>query len=378
MKPNNTIAFDLTQGFSSLPAYDKVAEFLQNEIRNGILTHGANLPPEPTLAKKLGVSRVTLRHALKNLEKKGLLIRRRGRNGGNFICVPGKETNISRKTIGIVCNLKNPNREPYFLDILEGIQGQLGENANLLLASTIGDNILDFYHANHLDGIFIINPPLKNTILFDNLVMEAIPHAIISASPEHIKNDTLVLVDTDNSYGAMSGMQHLISLGHKRIAYIGGYPGYSNSRDRLESYKKGLSVNSIELDPELIHAKPQEEPYENFTNSAIKTLLSLENPPTAIFAAGFTMAMETILSIRKTGMTVPDDISVMGFDDFEPFTNINHPFLTTVRQPLVELGQTAARKIIEWINTGNVKQKHLVLPTELIIRKSCYKTQQKR
>jgi len=378
MKSNNTIAFDVNEGFSSLPAYDKVAEFLQNNIRSGEFKHGASLPAEPALAAKLGVSRVTLRHALKNLEQKGLIIRRRGRSGGNFICAPGHEISIKRKTIGLLCNLKNPNREPYFLDVVEGIQSQLEDKANLLIASNVNNNVLDFYHANRLDGILIINPLLDNAALFNNLIMDAIPHAIISVSPEHIKNDTLVLVDADNSSGTISGMQYLISLGHRRIAYIGGYPGFSNSRDRLESYKKGLSVNFIELDPELIHVKKMDEAYENFANDAVKALLSLENPPTAIFAAGFTMAMETILAIRRAGMAVPDDISVLGFDDFEPFTNINQPFLTTVRQPLFELGQAAARKITEWFNTGNVKQKQLVLPSELIIRESCSKTQQKR
>ena len=374
MKPHDTISFVIEENFYS-PAYSKVAEFLQNNIRNGIFKHGASLPPEPALAEKLGVSRVTLRHALKNLEQKGLIIRRRGRSGGNFICIPGKGNPVSR-TFGIVCNLKNPNREPYFLDILEGIQSQLGEKANLFLTSTIGDNILDFYNANHLDGVLIINPSVDNADLFNSLLLEAIPHVIISMSTEHIKNDKLVSVDTDNRTGSIAAMQYLMRLGHTRIAYIGSHVVYSNSMDRLNGYEKALEENKIEIDSELIHIKGKAQEYDGFARNAVKVMLTLKNPPTAIFAAGFTMAMETILALEEAGLKVPEDVSVLGFDDFEPSINVHKPFLTTVRQPLVELGQNAARKIMEWINTGNVKEKQLILQTELIIRNSCSKIKQ--
>ena len=364
MKTKDTIKFEMQKDLAS-PAYIRVADFLRDKIRTGKFAHGDSLPSEPELAQQLGISRVTLRHALKIFEQQGLLIRRRGRSGGNFVNSPLNKT-AAPKTIGLISHLMNPDNEPYFIQLMDGFNAGLGDNMNLLLMKETDGDIVKLYHTCRLDGLLIISP------YFDKLEhstgLATIPHVIVNVSSAFIGEKNLVSVDTDNINGALSVMRHLTELGHRRIAYIGGTVSVSNSRDRLSGYKKFLKQAGIKIDPCLVYNTPLQN-YDNYIHTAVKNMLSLQCPPTAIFAAGFYLATETIRTIRNLGLAVPEDISVCGFDDFE-VSAYHKTFLTTVRQPLNRLGLEAGRKLAEWINTGTVREKQLVLPAEFVIRSS--------
>ncbi|MFA6716524.1 MAG: GntR family transcriptional regulator [Victivallales bacterium] len=363
MKTKDTIKLKIRDDLVS-PAYSRVADFLRDNIRSGKFVHGNKLPPEPELARQFGISRVTLRHALKNLEQQGLLLRRRGWSGGNFVNFP-RNKSVAPKTIGLINRLMHPDKDPYFLQLMDGFRAGLGDNMNLLLLKETDADVVELYHNCRLDGVLITDPCSALECSND---LTTIPHVIVSVSSAFIGNKNLVSVDTDNISGTLSIMEHLTGLGHKRIAYIGGDPKSSNLQDRLSSYKKFLKQAGIAIDPHLIYDNPSQD-YEAYIYSSIKKLLTLRYPPTAIFAAGFYLAMATIRDLRDYGLLVPEDISVVGFDDFDRFT-YHPPFLTTVRQPLKKLGFEAGRKLVEWINTGTVREKQLVLPVEFLIRSS--------
>ena len=370
MKPNNTNKIAVEAGYFS-PAYSRVAEHLRRNIRMGNLVHGASLPPEPELAKDFGISRVTLRHALRLLEQQGLIHKRRGKGGGNFVCMPAEGKQVSKSTVGLISNLANLRGEPYFLKLLEGVRRKLDGKAKLLLITPNGEDILEIYHENHLDGMLIMAGACEDDAkLFGALASRAIPHVLISESFDFFQEKGLVSVDADNEAGAVAATRHLLDLGHGRIAHVGGYPWRSNSCARLRGQGKALAAAGIALDPVLVHTLERGQEDKEYAHAATHELLALPQPPTAIFAAGFVLALEAMRAIRERGLRIPEDISLVGFDDFEAGEHLSPP-LTTVRQPLEELGEKAGEKILEWIACGGVKEKQVVLPTELIVRGSC-------
>jgi len=351
------------------PIYQQVTDFLWDKIRKGDIPHGTKLPSESVLAKKLGISRVTLRHALGILTKKGLLVSYRGK--GSFVQLSETNRYTQNKTVGFISSydLEKGEQNPFLMFLLQGVKNKLEGRVKLLLLSRKEGNLAELYHGNHLDAMLIISPSKKEIKDINKLPLQFIPHVIVSSSFNAYRKNKLVFVDSDNIEGACKAVNYLTSLGHMRIAYIGAVPQQSNSIDRLKGYKKALREKGIEFDTSLVY-EDSDGHYLERAYDATKEILETRDPPTAIFAGGFELALRTIKAIRKTGLKIPDDISVIGFDDFGMCDYIS-PTLTTVKQPLYELGEKAAEKILEWINNGNVKQKMTILPTELIIRESC-------
>jgi len=173
-------------------------------------------------------------------------------------------------------------------------------------------------------------------------------------------------VTTDCLEGARTAMKYLIGLGHRRIAYIAGDERLASTRDRRQAYLETLSQYGLEADSSLIMPG-------DFTQrsglEATNKLLLLAKPPTAIFAANDLSAFGAIIAIKAAGLRVPDDISVIGFDDI-PFAAEYSPALTTIRQPLHQIGRSAVSSLLEVIAETVPVSRQVVLPTELIVRAS--------
>src|SRR5207253_2649323 len=166
--------------------------------------------------------------------------------------------------------------------------------------------------------------------------------------------------------GADQAMRHLLALGHRRIAIITGPHGWVATEDRRRGYHAALAAAGILPDPEL-------EVESNFEidggEQAANLLLDLPEPPTAIFAFNDNHAIGTLRAARARGLRVPDDLSIVGFDDVEHATIVS-PTLTTVRQPLAEMGRTAVNMLQRLLDRQRFETLHIELATRLVVRES--------
>jgi LacI family transcriptional regulator len=173
-------------------------------------------------------------------------------------------------------------------------------------------------------------------------------------------------VGATNWQGAYNATEYLIKLGHKRIGFITGSMDLGAAIDRLDGYQAALKANHLPVDAKLINngSFHQTDGY-----AGARALLDLVEPPTAIFASNDLMAMGAMDAVRSRGLSVPEDISILGFDDI-PQAELVRPSLTTVRQPLKQMGGLAAQMLIDKLKSPETELGRIELPTELIVRAS--------
>lgn len=220
--------------------------------------------------------------------------------------------------------------------------------------------------ANQVDGILV--SITKETRNFDHLKIfqrKGIPIVFFNRVCDEMDVPKVIVDDYDGAYRAVN---YLLEKGRKRIAHLAGPPSLKISEKRLSGYKAALKRNDVELDEDLIIS------YDLSMDKVkiyVNHLLNLERPPDAIFAVNDPTAIEAIQVIKKRGLRVPEDIAVVGFSN-DYASGLIEPSLTTVSQPVKEIGQTAAQLLIEQISRDVSDWKTIirVLKTELIIRKS--------
>lgn len=169
-----------------------------------------------------------------------------------------------------------------------------------------------------------------------------------------IDNFDCNFVGTDDVTGAFEAVEHLIKLGHSKIAYLGGPPNVSTSRDRLKGYRKALEEYGIEFDPDLVIEVGFEE--EDGVQ-AVKEILRRPKIPTAIFTVDDLVAIGVYFVLKDKGIRVPDDMALVGYAGLNEGRILEVP-LTTVAQPVNEMGRTAAEMLIEIISKDNFRTDH--------------------
>jgi LacI family transcriptional regulator len=174
-------------------------------------------------------------------------------------------------------------------------------------------------------------------------------------------------VGATNREGARQAMRYLIGLGHRRIGFITGNLEMDCAHERLAGYRESLAEHGIALDDTLVVEGNFHKP---LAFQRTRELLALADPPTAIFAANDVSAFGVMDAVRDLGLRVPDDVSVVGFDDI-PDARINTPALTTVRQPMREMGARATRMLLDRIGGDDPEPPRIELPTELVVRDTC-------
>jgi LacI family transcriptional regulator len=192
----------------------------------------------------------------------------------------------------------------------------------------------------------------------------AISVPVVAIDP-HYGPNWLPTIDCDSLGGARSATQHLIELGHTRIAFLGGRKELDSSRSREAGFREAMRLAGIDVAEELV----RDSRYDPDVAYAVcDELLSLPEPPTAVFAANDVTAMRAIAAAQARGLTVPDDLSVVGFDDI-PDATLSTPSLTTVRQPLQAMGEAAMRMLLD-ILEGKEHSQHVRMDTEFVVRES--------
>ncbi len=193
-----------------------------------------------------------------------------------------------------------------------------------------------------------------------------IPTVVVESLMDDEAEGVVPCVASDNLGGARRGMNYLLELGHRRIAFIAGIESYQN-RMRQRGYAEALQAAGIAPDPALVRSG-------RWTwqggHEQVDALMSLQDPPTALFCANDTMALGALCALRERGFRVPEDVSVLGFDDI-PAAEGSRPALTTVRQPTEEMVELAFELLRRGREGEAIPAINHVLPTELIIRASC-------
>lgn len=216
---------------------------------------------------------------------------------------------------------------------------------------------------NYIDGILFADIDCDIKML-KKVVERKVPCLVMN---NYLK-EPINCIAIDNKSAAIEAVEYLIRLGHRRIATICGDLSTQAGKDRLEGYKVAITQNNISIHSNYIRTG-------NFlrtpAHQAAQTLLSLRERPTAIFAASDIMALEAINVAKEKKIKVPGNLSIVGFDD-NPVTIYSPIALTTVRQPIVEMGRLAVENLYRIIS-GKVKELpvKILLPTELIKRTSC-------
>ena len=215
-----------------------------------------------------------------------------------------------------------------------------------------------------IDGYLII-PIIKNAEHYEFLKNEKVVTVDRSSG---MKNE--ILIKTDNNAGVNSGVEYLISLGHKRIGVINLPLNMTTGFERVESYKRTLSNHNIKLNDSLIKFAEQYNLVESSYDKTLE-LLKLEKSPTAIFPMNGPTTIGALKAIKKLNLRIPDDISIIGFDELF-FAELLDPPLTTIAQPVYELGTTGMKTLLKIIKSKKYKRNQVfTLQPKLIVRNSC-------
>lgn len=276
---------------------------------------------------------------------------------------------MKTNVIGIILsNLKNP----FWARVLEGVEDTCRLNGySLMICNSNEDPLLEEelvkgFQMKQVDGI-IMNPTVKNDFLYKSLVEKQFPFVTINRKIFGLDVD---LVTMDNVAGAVAGVEHLLRHGKKSIALFVYTPDNVSPRlDRIEGYKKALSNNAMKVEDSLIHIIEEKN---GLVKETVKRILSDDqNRPDAIFSTNNMMTLEILEGIKEVGLNVPDDISLVGYDETVWSMHLNPP-LTTVNQPSYEMGEIAAKRLIELIEKDGDKHPTTnILQPNLIVRESC-------
>lgn len=189
---------------------------------------------------------------------------------------------------------------------------------------------------------------------------------LVVIDPLELPNVDVTSVGSTNFVGGLSAAQHLIDLGHRRIAFLGGHPRAACNQARMSGFRAALERADIDVPAEYVRSS-----HFMYADGVLggAALLDLPVPPTAIFAASDEIAVGVMEAARARGLRIPEDLSIVGFDDTQ-LARMSSPPLTTVRQPLAEMGRVAVRTALRLIEGESIDSHHVELATELILRDS--------
>jgi DNA-binding LacI/PurR family transcriptional regulator len=292
---------------------------------------------------------------------------------------------VTRRADSVALVVSEPHArffsEPFFAGMVRGVSAALAETGVqlvLLIAQDLGgrDHLERYVVGGHVDGVLLASlhgdDPLPGT-----LERAGVPAVLVGRPtggvrgtagvvPRSIGSGPASWVDADNRGGAARAVDHLARRGRRRIATITGPLDMGVGLDRLEGYRDGLAAAGLDSDGDLAEAGDFSE--EGGAAAMARLLARPGDPVDAVFAASDLMAAGALRALRAAGRRVPEDVAVVGFED-SAMARYAQPPLTTVRQPIEELGRQATRLLLARIN-GEAGGMHLVLDTELVVRSS--------
>jgi LacI family transcriptional regulator len=256
--------------------------------------------------------------------------------------------------------------EPFSTELLKGAAQAIRGTGFELVVYSAGGRTTDHVgwerrYLSRLSGTLI-----DGAVLVTPTVIDVRYGAPIVAVDPHTGPSDLPTVDSDNLRGARLATGHLLGLGHRRIAMLTGRPDLQSAQLREQGYRQALRAAGIPVDESLIQVGAYDP---GISSGAARQLLTAPRRPTAVFAANDVSAIATVQTARELGLRVPDDLSVVGFDNI-PDSALCTPSLTTVNQPIHEMGRRAITLLINLIHGEMVDSTHITLATSLVVRQS--------
>ncbi|MEW2618794.1 LacI family DNA-binding transcriptional regulator [Streptomyces sp. NPDC048106] len=257
--------------------------------------------------------------------------------------------------------------EPYFSGIIRGVSaGLAGAGMQLLLVLARDgaeyERLAGYLSAQRVDGVLLMAVHSDDT-LADRLDELAVPTVLAGRRSDA---ERLGHVRADNLGGARIAVEHLLAGGRRAIGTIAGPMDMEAARERLDGYREALTRAGVSVDEDLVVCG---DFTEDGGRAAMRELLRRRPGLDAVFAASDVMASGAVLELRAAGLRVPQDVALVGFDDSIVARHIDPP-LTSVRQPLEEMGRTMASLLLEEIAHRGTGHRAVVLPTELVVRES--------
>jgi GntR family transcriptional regulator of arabinose operon len=350
---------------------EQVRRFILESIAKG-LDDNDKLWPEYRLVKELGVSKSTVRKAVESLVEDGVIVQKQGK--GTFVknashsLVRAVSSTQGIKTIGFVSAV--PHYEIFLRDITLGIEEELDHSRFLLINKYVQvpfhkeEDVLKRM-TDIVDG-FIVLSTMSGSVskALSDLHNKNIPIVYIDRYPDELDCQ---FVTTDNEEGGVIATEHLIKNGHKKILYLSNGRNLSSVHMRIKGYSNTMKRYGFE--PWIEEATPDNE-FSLYKK--LDKVISSPQRPTAIFCVHDSFAMKTCDYLMKNGIRVPEDISVVGFDNNDDTKNYT-PALTTIEQPKRQVGRKAAQLIQSEIARDKVSLTHVFLQPKLIERSTVAK-----
>jgi LacI family transcriptional regulator len=250
----------------------------------------------------------------------------------------------------------------YYNELMIGIELACTAHAYDMQISTqkykaTGFNFLKLYYERKVDGIILVAPPMDSPQMKE-IEVNNIPCVVINERFDKLK---ISYVDNDSKGGMILATEYLFQKGHQKIAFLKGSPGH-NSQDRFEGFQEAMYRYGIPIVQDWVI---QGDFTVDAGKAALRKLLDKGNLPTAILCANDLMALGVFMEAKKAGIKIPDDLSVMGYDSIDAAKYTN-PALTTVKQPVEDMGYIATEMLIQQLNSPNYSPEVKIFPVELI------------
>ena len=326
-------------------------------------------PTVYTVAKKAGVSVATVSRVLNNSPKVKEKTRARVLKIADELNYQPNASarGLALKRTDIIALIFPDISGPFYSEVIRGVESETGRhNYNVLIYGTHGkDSSARFLRdlSAKVDGLILMARSVEDKYALE-LRRRRVPFVLLDREIENIEADCILV---NNSEGAYTAMQHLLEHEYRRIAFVGGPPDSPDSKARFEGYRQALQEHGIACQTELI----EHGDFQQLSGyQAMLRLLEQPTQPTAVFAANDEMAIGAMDATHHQGLRIPEDIAFVGFDDIQ-VASFARPPLTTVRQPMRELGALAAKSLLRRIRAPKSKAETIQLSTEFIIRRSC-------
>jgi DNA-binding LacI/PurR family transcriptional regulator len=371
------------------PLYIKIYQKYRHLIQSGQMKAGQKLPTEAQICETFECGRQTVLRALQLLRSEKFINRRQG--SGSFVAeqvdvLSGAHKNEQRKQIALICSDLTHSFGHELALGCEAAASKLGYD--LLLCSSRFDVIAEKQHLmrfrdSQIAGILLVpTMPPVNLELVRSLVNHLDRRIPLVCLDYGFPQLDLPLVGIDNFQAARDAVSYLIELGHRRIAFIVNHINRIESvytiKMRYEGYRQALKDYGIEYDPSLLQeaACDPVSPVQGQVDTSrygyepMHKLLAMDAPPTGVFLLWDELAQGAIAAIQNVGLRVPEDISVIGFND-DPIARMLGVPLTTIHQPGVDIGKNGVELLARIIENQTVEQHQIMLPTRLVSRRSC-------
>jgi len=272
----------------------------------------------------------------------------------------------SERILVLLPNIANP----FYAEIVKGIEDVANKNGySIMLCNTDSNQEREKKYIKMLKSRLADGAILMASEMTSDELTELAQEVPVVQCCEYKVGLPITHVSIDNELAAYKAVNHLIGLGHKKIAFIGAKNQFLSSTLRLEGYIRALTEAGIEYDPQ--YCAYGDYSYKSGFR-AMKQLLALDPRPTAVFCVSDMMAIGAIRSAMEENLSVPDDLAVCGFDNIY-FAKMFKPTLTTISQPMYDLGCTAMELLLNIIEDRDIETIHYIMEHELIIRESTVK-----